>query len=115
MQFNFATTISREELQDVPRKRKIAYLQSVVDHQLNLQHVAAMGKTSYLWELNEETLAQQARNSNNPVVTLNEVMEAVRAKYPGCSVEKVEEWVDAPTRLPTPTRILKSGIKIDWS
>lgn len=118
MEFHFSSTITREELQDAPRRRKIAHLQTIVDQRLNLQTAAALGKTSYLWEVNaEQIMREMTFGSPPPTVTLDEIVEAVRAKYPGCTVGKVEEWVDVPNRQPgqPPTRTLKSGIKIDWS
>jgi hypothetical protein len=37
--------------------------------------------------------------------------------FPECTVTLAEEWVDVPNRHPgqPPTRVLKSGVKIDWS
>lgn len=120
MEFNFSVTMSREELQDAPRKRKIAYLQSIVDQRLHLQQPAGLGQTSYLWEVSVEKIVRETTFGGQlppPAVTLDEIVEAVRAKYPGCKVDKVEEWVDVANRQAgqPPTRTLKSGIKIDWS
>ncbi len=115
MQFNFRQMTSREELLDIPRKNKIQLLQQLVDHALPdpIRTAAGNGQTNYLWETTPETLNQRIQIA----VTIDEVMEAVRARYPGCSVYRVEEWVDVVNNrngVP-PTRVLKSGIKIDWS
>jgi hypothetical protein len=121
MEFNFAKTTSREELQALPMKQKIAWIQRITDeatHPVNSQ--AGLGMTSYLWEMDETKLAQCfAQNGGRGVLpfTLDELMQGLRARFPGCKVDRVEEWMDVPTRMAgqQPTRILKSGIKIDWA
>jgi len=50
-------------------------------------------------------------------VTMDELIEDLSARFPGCLIELAEEWVDEPPRRSGAplTRILKKGIKIDWS
>ena len=73
---------------------------------------ATQGHTSYLWEIDEPKLALSMGRHN---VTLPDIIAALRARYPGCKVEQVEEWVEQISFRGVQTRILKSGIKIDWS
>jgi regulatory protein YycI of two-component signal transduction system YycFG len=120
MEFNFGTTTSREELLAKPMKQKIARLQNIADGQAHAVNTAAYNGQSYLWEMDEPKLAQYLQQTNNHgglSITLDEVMEALRARFPGCKVERAEEWVDVPNRhhAQPPTRTLKSGIKIDWA
>jgi hypothetical protein len=122
MEFKFAQTTSREELLGLPLKQKLACLQNIAEQQSPaIQGHAACGETSYLWEMDEPKLAQYLaqRGMGQSKITLQEVMEALRARYPGCKVELTEEWVDqiglGKFKGHPPTRILKSGIKIDWS
>jgi hypothetical protein len=122
MELKFQQTTSREELLGLPMKRKMACLQNIVDQPNSaIQGHATQGDTSYLWEMDEPKLEQfLVRQSMGQIkLTLQEVMEALRARYPGCKVELVEEWVDQIGRGNfkghPPTRVLKSGIKIDWS
>ncbi len=121
MQFTFATTTSREELLGLHLKQKQSRLQQIAENQSTAIHGAArIGQTNYLWEMDETKFAQylvQMNYRDCPPITLDEVMEALRARFPGCKVERAEEWVDVPNRHhgQPPTRALKSGIKIDWA
>ena len=122
LEFKFQQTTSREELRGLPLKQKMACLQSIAEQQSQaIQGHAVHGETSYLWEMDDAKLAQYLvqRGMGQSKITLQEVMEALHARYPGCKVEVVEEWVDQIGRGNfkghPPTRVLKSGIKIDWS
>jgi hypothetical protein len=120
MEFTFATTTPREELLAKPMKQKIARLQTIADGQAHAVNTSAYNGQSYLWEMDEPKLAQYLQQTNNHgglAITLEEVMEALRARFPGCKVDRSEEWTDVPNRHSgqPPTRVLKSGIKIDWS
>lgn len=120
MQFTFQQTSSREELRGLPHKHKMASLQAIAEqHVQAIQGHATRGETSYLWEMDEAKLPQflVQRGCGHLKLTLEEVMEALRARYPGCTVSLSEEWVDVPTKFApqAPMRTLKSGIKIDWS
>lgn len=119
--FSFATTTSREELRELPHKQKMSCLQNIAEQPAQaIQGLATRGETSYLWEMDEAKLPQflVQRGCGHVNLTLEEVMRALRARYPGCKVETVEEWVDQIGRgnaRGLQTRVLKSGIKIDWS
>lgn len=120
MEFKFTKTTSREELLNVPHQRKIAHLQSIVDRRIapHVQVAADRGKTSYLCaDYTDYILTHEAQTLNAPLVTMSELVEAVRAKFPGCKVEYTEDWVDYPRAdlSQPPTRIRRAGIKIDWS
>jgi hypothetical protein len=121
MQFTFATTTSREELLELPLKLKLSMLQQIAENQSGaIRGVARTGQTSYVWEMDDAKFPQYLMQMNYrecPPITLSEVVDALRARFPGCKVERVEEWVDVPSRNvgQPPTRVLKSGIKIDWS
>lgn len=116
--YNFAATMSREALLDLPRQNKITFIRCFIETRLGnqVERAAGVGKTSFLWEIGEEQLARESHAQHSPV-TLNDLVEAIRVKYLGCSVEKVEEWVDQlrPCVGQPSTRVLKTGIKIDWS
>jgi hypothetical protein len=119
--FSFATTTSREELRELPHKQKMSCLQAIAEQPAQaIQGLATRGETSYLWEMDEAKLPNflVLRGCGHLNLTLEEVMRALRARYPGCKVETVEEWVDQIGRgnaRGLQTRVLKSGIKIDWS
>jgi hypothetical protein len=121
MDFGFVQTTSREKLLALPLEQKIGRLRSIADEQGHIiARSAQLGKTNYLWEMDEPKFAQyltQTHRAEGLPITLDEVMEALRARFPGCKVERLEDWVDVPNRQmgQPPTRVLKSGIKIDWA
>lgn len=125
MEYNFRETFDRTELQAYAEKKRQEaetlrlqrvrqQVTSVVDSQTqNILKAAQEEKTSFLVELVNDHRA----TGYDVVVTNEEYLSGFREKFPGCSVELVEEWVDVPNRHrgQPPTRVLKSGIKIDWS
>jgi hypothetical protein len=118
LEFTFTTTTSREELLALPMKHKMSCLQSIADLRCQeLQGHAIRGETSYLWEIDETKLAQYTtqRGLGRLGITIEEVLQALRARFPGCKVERAEDWVNVSTFTGQLTRVLKSGIKIDWS
>jgi hypothetical protein len=122
MEFTFPQTTSREELLGLPLKQKMTRLQAIADHlSRTVVPFASSGQTSYLWEMDDARLPAYLAQTGGHVglpITLDEVVQAIRARFPGCKVELVEEWVDQVGRgnpRGVQTRILKSGIKIDWS
>ena len=108
----FPTTLSRAELQAIPAKRRLDAIRSYIDHHVhqNVQLAAALGKTSYLFVIPKSTNMGQ---SHPPayVVTPDDIVEGLKAKFPGCDVEFNEEWVETRPGV----REHRSGIKIDWS
>ena len=108
----FPNTISRAELQAIPEKRRREAIQRYVDHHVpqNVQLAAALGKTSYLFVIPKST---NMGHSHPPAyeVTPYDIMEGLKAKFPGCDIEFSEEWVDVRPGV----REHRSGIRIDWS
>ena len=100
-------THSRASLQAAPAERRLAAIRHFIDDNHNktgiaVQNAAALGKTSYLFAL-----------SIPPHFTLTsaDILEGLKAKFPGCDVELHEEWVDVRPGV----REHRSGILIDWS
>jgi hypothetical protein len=54
-------------------------------------------------------------SDSRQILTTEEIVIYLSQQFPGCLVEAVEDWVDEPLRRGPPTRVLKKGIKIDWS
>lgn len=123
MGFNFQQKFSREDLRGYAEKKRreeevarmhrvYQHVKGIVDNYAqNVLRAAQEEKTTFFVELPANV------NWTEPSVTTNDYVNGFREKFPECSVELVEEWVDMPTRQrgQPPTRILKSGIKIDWS
>lgn len=107
----FPTTLSRADLQAIPAKRRLEAIQRYVDHHvgLNVQHAAAAGKTNYLFVIPK---AERPNCYPPPyVVTRDDIIDGLQAKFPGCGIEFSEEWVETRPGV----REHRSGIKIDWS
>lgn len=119
MEFKFDTTFSRQKLQghaEETRKAEEAAaearmrdtVKSVVAHTIAPQvlNAARTKATSYLWEGSLQSHG----------VKSDDLLRGLREKFPECNVTVAEDWVEQPSRPGhPPTRVLKSGIKIDWS
>ena len=107
----FSHTLSREDLQAIPAKRRIEAITRYVDQLYNeIYNAAAAGKSSYL----HKCVPNQSFGKTYPpqyIPTTEDIIEGLKAKYPGCSVSYVEEWVDVRPGV----KEQRSGIKIDWS
>lgn len=108
---NSSTTFSRAELQAVPAKRRADAIQSYVGGMWNeVYNSAAAGKTSHFHVLK---LSRPMGTSYPPpyLVTAEDVLEGLKAKFPDCTVEAVDEWADVRPGV----REQRTGIRIDWS
>jgi hypothetical protein len=118
------TPVSRSFLQGLPELRK----QQMADHIVqgvgsNIHMAAAAGYTSYTYDhtphrLNHRAAIQvQGGNASGqvqsvaPVITDEDLVAAFKRKYPDCAVSYEETWVDVTPQ----NRILKKGIRVDWS
>ena len=119
MEFKFQHTFSRtalqgraEEMRKAAEATRLLQVRQSVEHYVNQTEMAilaeaATGKSSYLHEL--RNLPHNCTNG--------ELLRGFQEKFPNCTVTLAEDWVDVPNRHPGQplTRVLKSGIKIDWS
>ncbi len=119
MEFKFQQTFNRAALQGrAEEMRKAAEatrqfqlrqtVKQIVDQiERAVLDAAATDKTFYIHEL---------RNMPGNC-TIDDILRGFQEKFPECTVTFTEEWVDVPNRHQghPPTRVLKSGIKIDWS
>ena len=93
------------EAQALARKRE--NVRQLINHTIapTVLREAGASKTSYLYTPQPHT-----------GVATEDLREGLREWFPDCTIELTEEWVDLPPRKGlSPTRELKSGIKIDWS
>lgn len=103
----------REEAQALAQKRATMrhYVQQITPCVLQAAEAA---KTSYLYTPPQHI--HSGMQGVGPHPTTEELVDALRESFPGCTVEHTQEWVDVPLRRGVaPTRELKEGIKIDWS
>lgn len=114
-QINMASqTFSREFLQGLPEQRRQEAKKQQIDTIIRgfvgeLQHAAANGKTSYMYNLNNR---RSMMMTGEQIVAANEdLIIAFQNKFPGCNVSYQETWVDTSAN----TRVLTKGILIDWS
>lgn len=110
-------TFSRSVLQGIPEQRKQQDIDGLIERFIHeLLHAAAMGKTSYIYnvdncrELNKHLFPGGA-NQTSPVITIDDLVSAFQRKFPDCHVSYQETWVDVDSK----TMSLKKGIIIDWS
>jgi hypothetical protein len=119
MEFKFQQTFTRETLQGrqeeirkAAERTKLWQRRQAIESYVNqveraVLDEAAAGKSFYLYEV--RILPHDCTN--------DDILQGFQQKFPECTVTLAEEWVDIPTRQSgqPPTRVLKSGIKIDWS
>jgi hypothetical protein len=110
-------TFSRSFLQGIPEQCKQSRIDQIIYQFINeLKNAAAMGKTSYMYnvdncrELNKHLFPGGA-NQTSPVITIDDLVSAFQKKFPDCNVSYKETWVDVDSK----TMSLKKGIIIDWS
>ena len=128
------STFSREYLQNLPAQKRQEIADTIAQDSLQrVLEAATSGETSYLVNLEQDSrgvrrnflnagaqVQQQIRHGTVRVSTLHErifnltqddIIAAFYRKFPGCDISYEETWTDvSPT-----SRVLKKGIKIDWS
>jgi hypothetical protein len=118
MEFKFHTTFNRaalqgraEEMRKAAEAVRLLQIRQRVEQHVNqtereILDAAAKGESFYLHEVR---LPHDCTN--------DDIVRGFQEKFPDCTVTLAEEWVDVPVRVrgAVPTRVLKSGIKIDWS
>ena len=137
---------SREYIQAIPEKRKQATIDQITDSFINdLESRASSGESSYLYEIPPNCYVKRDpyipgnaipavtpykhRNIDRsipptwlyqpywPILTLEDVIEGLKKKFPDCKVSYEETWIEDSSwqNRGTITKILKNGILIDWS
>jgi len=111
MEFGFTYTYSAEHLQSLPEKHRKGIIRDAVDHLYRPVLVAATaGKTSHI--VNIDQYLRKPHTYQPPyIVTLDDLLEGFRDKFPGCRVEYTETWEDVRPGV----REQRTGILIDWS
>lgn len=124
------TTYTRKKLQGLAEEKRIRdEAQALAQKQATMRHyvqqitpsvvrAAEESKTSYLYTLPHPPNRCSGILGIGSHPTTEDLVEALREAFPGCTVEAVEEWVDHVGRgnlRGVHTRILTSGIKIDWA
>jgi hypothetical protein len=110
LKMQFANTLSRAQLQDLPAKRR---RQAIVNYCDGLYHpvheAATLGKTSYLHTPNNRGTA----NCHPPpyIPTPEDILEGLKLKFPDCTVTLFNDWVDVRPGV----REQRTGYLIDWS
>jgi hypothetical protein len=104
---------TRAYLHSIPQERKQELFSYLINQFINLLlNNAALGKTSYIVDV-DNLHPPTGFGVQTPSYTNCELVEAVRARFPDCSVNYYEVWVE---QLPPKTsKVLRKGILIDWS
>jgi hypothetical protein len=129
MEFKFQQTFTRAKLQghaEETRKANEAAKLQRLREKVNMLvdsitgqvlDAAANEKTSFLYE--PQPHHYNVNDGRGVVVLQNDdMLRGFQEKFPDCTVTLAEEWVDQIGRgnlRGVQTRVLKSGIKIDWS
>lgn len=109
-------TFTREQLQDLPDKRRRDAIRNVMPS-LRQQVVTAAteGKTSCIVDLIQFTRLLNSNFSGispKPYIpTFEDLYEGLVATFPDCKVEYTEKWEDVRPGV----REQKEGILVDWS
>ena len=95
---------SRSYLQKMTEHRKQQHIDNMIRHFIhNLENVAAEGKTSYTYIINNQLQL--------PTITNEDLVSAFKEKFPDCNILYKEDCVD----LNSNDINHKKGIVIDWS
>ena len=119
MEFKFAQTFTRTALQGRPEEMrkaveavKLSQRRQMIEDYVNetersVLNEAATGKSVYHREL----------YSPPRDCTDDDILQGFQQKFPLCTVTLEDVWIeyDAPPARGHPKRVLKPGIKIDWS
>ncbi len=119
MEFGFAYTYPADYLQSLPAKQRRDAIRSAVDNLCQpVLAAATSGKAFHLVNVSQYVRDPSKRNgpavnSYPPpyIVTIDDLLEGFRDKFPGCKVEYTETWEDVRPGV----REQRSGILIDWS
>lgn len=114
MHFKFAKTTSREELQAIPQERKKQHLEGFAERvSYGVIRAAEQEKTTFRVSVSPKGYVDPISGANHGPLpgTNDEIVAVLTARFPGCSVEFVDEWVDVRPGV----KEQRSGIKIDWS
>ncbi len=107
MEFGFAYTYSAEHLQSLPAKQRREAVRYAVDNLYQpVLTAATAGKTSCLVKVGD-----YLKRIAPAIITIDELLEGFRDKFPGCKVEYTDTWEDVRPGV----REQRSGILIDWS
>ena len=106
--------MTRSELQEFQQKSRKQSLYHYIDNTIynGIINAAAKGETQCLWTL---PIARNHlgghRNPADVPFTNEEMIEALKEKFPDTTVEAKEEWVETRPGV----KEHKKGILIDWS
>jgi hypothetical protein len=106
---NFVQTYNRGHLQTLCGKHKRDALKLYIESEITDQVLRAArgGKTSF-FHVEDPTVYNRMYSV---FLTREEIMDALRSKFPECTVSYGEMWVEVRTG----TKELKKGIVVDWS
>ena len=114
--------MSRAYLQALPEETRQEKIRMEIHHHYVpliriVQEAAIAGKTSYLYDPNKKNpYSLQA-----PPIPIADLVEGFKLKFPGCTITYTEDWVlqeQSPhnrQQIAEKTKVLKTGILIDWS
>ncbi len=107
----FANTLSRAQLQDLPAKRRRQAIVNYCDQLYGpVNEAATLGKTSYLHTPNTRGGSMQCHPPPY-IPTPEDIVEGLKLKFPDCTITVFDDWVDVRPGV----RERRTGYLIDWS
>ena len=117
--WTMATPITRQQLQGLRKLHVLERLTEIINEETRdaVLEDARAGGTSYLWIVDQGRLERKLdeRGWASTRIKMDELLEAVKALYPGCDVSLTQEEVLLPQREAAPKRATRAVIRIDWS
>jgi|688.fasta_scaffold1201772_2 hypothetical protein len=111
LKMDFANTLSRAQLQDLPAKRRRQAIVTYCDALYQpVYQAATLGKTSYLHVLTP-AMAVAGTKPTHYIPTPEDILEGLTLKFPDCKISLFDDWVDVRPGV----REQRSGILVDWS
>ena len=117
--WTMATPITRQQLQGLRKLHVLERLTEIINEETReaVLEDARAGETSYLWTVDQGWLERKLdqRGWASTRVKMDDLLEAVKALYPGCDVRFTEEQILLPQREAAPKRSTRAVIEINWS
>lgn len=106
---------SREMLRSIPEQNRQMAINILINNQYHMSiiNAATAGSLTCILDLGPylERLSRKTPQSLEYVPTIEDIVEGLKQKYPGCLVTYAEDWVETTPGV----RQLKKHILVDWS
>ena len=113
--FSMNPVFSRETLRSIPEQNRKSAINSLIANQYHNTIIIAATAGSLTCILDLEPylhrVSQQTPQPNEYVPTIEDIVEGLKQKYPGCLVTYVEGWAETSPGV----KHFRKRILVDWS